>query len=150
MITLRTNKDALRAIADRADFVNRGATLRGGYVLASRVPTMATGALPSYAREELLRVAVEGGEWAPRRIYVVWSYDTPIAWCVPGPGLLTIPDVRYSTTTSRHQSLCEGGHLRPWPDAGPYVATGTRVVMGDPGAVRAGRGSSPFGPRKGW
>ena len=47
--------------------------------------------------------------------YVVWSYQTPIAWhyteTVPqGSGererhIWVIPDVRYSATTSRHQGL---------------------------------------------
>lgn len=35
--------------------------------------------------------------------YVVYSYTTPIAWYVPRVGWVT-PDVRYSVTTSRHQS----------------------------------------------
>lgn len=34
--------------------------------------------------------------------YVVYSYDTPIAWHVPGEGW-TIPDHKYSVTTSAHQ-----------------------------------------------
>lgn len=35
--------------------------------------------------------------------YVVYSYDTPIAW-VDRAGNHHVPDVRYSVTTSRHQS----------------------------------------------
>lgn len=35
-------------------------------------------------------------------IYVVYSYGTPIAWYANG--IWTMPDVRYSVTTSRHQS----------------------------------------------
>lgn len=35
-------------------------------------------------------------------IYVVYSYQTPIAWYANG--IWTMPDVRYSVTTSRHQS----------------------------------------------
>jgi hypothetical protein len=45
--------------------------------------------------------------------YVVWSYDTPIAWWVPtsegGPKEThgwVIPDVSYSVTTSRYQGMC--------------------------------------------
>jgi hypothetical protein len=34
--------------------------------------------------------------------YVVWSYDTPIAW-VRKDGTVVEPDVRYSRTTSKHQ-----------------------------------------------
>lgn len=36
-------------------------------------------------------------------VYAVWSYDTPIAWENPD-GTWTVPDVKYSVTTSRHQS----------------------------------------------
>lgn len=36
--------------------------------------------------------------------YVVFSYDTPIAW-VRRDGVAVIPLVRYSRTTSRHQNL---------------------------------------------
>lgn len=34
--------------------------------------------------------------------YVVYSYATPIAWWSPAGGW-TVPDVRYSVTTGRHQ-----------------------------------------------
>lgn len=43
--------------------------------------------------------------------YVVWSYETPIAWHVPNDAdqgdseRWVVPDVRYSTTTTRHQRL---------------------------------------------
>lgn len=42
--------------------------------------------------------------------YVVFSYETPIAWHVPEDGddggeRWVVPKVRYSTTTSRHQTI---------------------------------------------
>lgn len=40
--------------------------------------------------------------------YVVWSYGTPIAWhCKDDEGkdIWTIPDERYSATTTRHQGM---------------------------------------------
>ena len=37
--------------------------------------------------------------------YVVYSYNTPIAW-VRNDGETIIPDVGYSVTTTRHQGLC--------------------------------------------
>jgi len=42
--------------------------------------------------------------------YVIYSYDTPIAWHVPNDGddggeRWVVPEVRYSPTTSRHQNL---------------------------------------------
>lgn len=38
-------------------------------------------------------------------LYVVWSYETPIAW-VSWCGSICIPDVKYSPTTTHHQGLC--------------------------------------------
>jgi hypothetical protein len=35
--------------------------------------------------------------------YVVYSYGTPIAWVEKGKGYA--PDVKYSTTTSHHQTI---------------------------------------------
>ena len=45
--------------------------------------------------------------------YVVYSYDTPIAWH-RADGFWHMPDVKYSVTTSKHQgriltALCNGG-----------------------------------------
>lgn len=38
-------------------------------------------------------------------VYVVWSYNTPIAW-VDADGTVTVPDVYYSSTTTAQQSKC--------------------------------------------
>lgn len=40
-----------------------------------------------------------------RATYVVWSYNTPIAY-VLNDGRVFVPDVKYSVTTSRQQGLC--------------------------------------------
>lgn len=45
-----------------------------------------------------------------RAEYAVFSYSTPIAWY--GPDGWTFPDVKYSVTTSRHQSRI--GFIRNW------------------------------------
>lgn len=37
--------------------------------------------------------------------YVVWSYDTPIAWVRKDTGEAVIPSTRYSRTTSKHQGI---------------------------------------------
>lgn len=39
--------------------------------------------------------------------YVIYSYSTPIAWHSEEHGW-TIPDVKYSRTTTRHQSVVRG------------------------------------------
>lgn len=36
-----------------------------------------------------------------REVYVVWSYDTPIAWYTEAGWV--VPDAKYSMTTSHHQ-----------------------------------------------
>jgi hypothetical protein len=38
--------------------------------------------------------------------YTVFSYQTPIAW-VTSSGLVRIPDVKYSPTTTQHQWACQ-------------------------------------------
>ena len=37
--------------------------------------------------------------------YVIWSYDTPIAWWAAINGRWRVPAYRYSSATSRHQQL---------------------------------------------
>ena len=76
--------------------------------------------------------------------------------------LLTVPDVRYSQTTTRHQTACLGVRVdlgeigrtlrsNEYHGAGTvYLTIGERVDAGDPGAVTRGRGRSPFGSRVGW
>lgn len=39
---------------------------------------------------------------ARQAVYTVYSYTTPIAW-VDANGTWTVPNVRYSVTTTRHQ-----------------------------------------------
>ena len=44
--------------------------------------------------------------------YAVYSYATPILWILPD-GTVVEPPVRYSATTSRHQSYArQGAHIR--------------------------------------
>lgn len=52
---------------------------------------------------DLGQLPAEYAESAQSADYVVYSYRTPIAWHVPDTGWV-MPDVRYSVTTSRHQS----------------------------------------------
>lgn len=42
------------------------------------------------------------------RMYIVYSYSTPIGWIAPGFGWV-VPKVRHSTTTSKHQGLVRRG-----------------------------------------
>ncbi len=45
------------------------------------------------------------GNQSPGIVYTVRSYATPIAWALAS-GEITIPEVSYSITTTRHQNLC--------------------------------------------
>lgn len=165
-------------------------------LLGGRGGSLSFGSAPSEVRT-LFRAELADA-WAARPesedvyAYIVWSYDTPIAWgfhyAPAGQAYrpeviarkvssdlagvtvtrttyrvadqLTIPDVRYSNTTTRHQTACVLAHVNVndpaepvadrWGPHAKLVSIGRRVNAGDPGAVRAGRGGSPFGPRAGW
>lgn len=58
--------------------------------------------------QEALYVATEG--WSVP-VMVLFSYATPIAWRTQG-GDVWVPDVRYSATTSKHQSHARGWAMR--------------------------------------
>lgn len=85
----------LDAIRSANDFQTHGA-LRGETVSDAR--WIGTGILPTSDRETLRTFG--------RLVdFVVYSYDTPIAYrvTVDGDSYWVVPDVRYSVTTSKHQ-----------------------------------------------
>jgi hypothetical protein len=93
------NHAAHAAIANRKPFT--GSNLQGG--TWSGV-TMGTGQMPyDYVRQLYADVDKHGRE----NVYVVWSYATPIAWCAGD--IWVIPPIKYSRTTSRHQSQARRG-----------------------------------------
>ncbi|WGH20867.1 hypothetical protein QLT00_gp84 [Gordonia phage Commandaria] len=180
---LRRNVDIGPAIADRtpalggtvsdadaraaAAFRTRNGSVSAGWIPYGELCKWLTGrydgvdngcALPAGWRRELTEVASTA---ATAYVYVVFSYDTPIAWLDNredprvAPPLLVVPDVRYSITTSAHQSECLGYFPRNadgTTDYGSeYVRIGRRATLPDvdPGEVTRGRGKSPFGPRAG-
>lgn len=67
--------------------------------------------------------------------YAVWSYETPIAWVERESGLIVIPPVRYSNTTTQHQYL---------------AARAFDVPFRSTESAREGKGKTPYTPRKGW
>lgn len=82
-------------------------------MLARRKPFDSHGAMVAtpYAPAFTARLPAE---WASRYrsdnqspgiAYTVRSYATPIAWALAN-GEITIPEVSYSITTTRHQNLC--------------------------------------------
>lgn len=67
--------------------------------------------------------------------YLVRSYETVIAWVLPG-GTVIMPPVRYSQTTTQHQHLTAR-------------ALGVSFSATD-GSFREGKGKTPYTSRKGW
>lgn len=81
------NRDCGALVARRKPFA--GSNLKGG----SRGTFGSFGLLPRYWQDVF---------YDDNPDYVVWSYETPIAW--HGRRGWTVPDVRYSPSTSRQLS----------------------------------------------
>ena len=72
----------------------------------------------AYGTTDTGRLYVRAPESLRSADYTVWSYATPIAWHHPGTGWV-IPDVKHSSTTSRHQSILRRAlpdHRTDWQD----------------------------------
>lgn len=92
---LQTRKILSKAMIDRIAF-KRG-NLSGRYISAY---SGNFGILPEDYKAEL-KAATQDNQ-----VYVVFSFQTPIAWCISNEtDKWVIPDVTYSVTTSAHQSL---------------------------------------------
>jgi hypothetical protein len=96
------NRQCRTAIVRREGFSNSTGSFHGEW--ASYV---STGYSPQKVRDEIrLAVHPDGADPTERRqVYVVYSYDTPIAYAKKGEDLVVF-DVKYSNTTSRHSSIC--------------------------------------------
>lgn len=88
-------KGMVRAVQAKEEF--RHTTCKGAWVDA-----MPTSEYPLSVPDEALLKA-----WLDEygRVYVVWSYNTVIAYAIPGHS--RVPDKKYSSTTSRHQNICK-------------------------------------------
>lgn len=113
------NGQAVAAIHNAEPFHNTTGSLRSRYL--SKSYELTRGRMPAVAAQ-LLAEALIAAESDGQPLYVVYSYATPIAWAREGD-LLTVADVRYSVTTSRHQALCLGRQVGE-----AHVATGQRVI----------------------
>lgn len=95
-----TNAQVTSYVASRSDFVsNSGNATRYEYMPS-------TGRLPQEWVEQL-RKDIDAARAAGETVYVVFSYATPVAWCVSGQW--TIPAVKYSSTTSGFQNRVRAG-----------------------------------------
>jgi hypothetical protein len=141
-----SNDECSQAMADRREFRNRTGSLWGQWF--DDLPDTGPGVLPVSYVDELK-------ELAP--VYVVYSYETPIAWATAGDELLTVPDVNYSLTTSQHQQACLNvpGEYR-WIDGQfttirPSRRIGRLHNNGTPtNTFSKGKGRTPFRERVGY
>lgn len=93
-----TNKQAVDAIRAKAPFSNATGSFRGQWGMSNPgTPYWRFRENPASAEFYIC-----GKKWG-ERMYVVFSYDTPIAWHAPTVGWV-IPKIKYSQTTGRHQS----------------------------------------------
>lgn len=98
------------------------------HALTGSTCTDSLGSLPEPIRADFL-----AAERAGRVLYVVRSYDTPIAWHLDG-GEWVLPFVQYSPTTTKHQTATRSALL------------GERVTEYPAKRIRAGvRSPYPFG-----
>lgn len=96
-------RDVPAAIANREDFEGNSIS---GYVVQNGTPSLPSLGALSYEWRERFYADRELGIW-----YIVFSYDTPIAW-VTGSGddkHTVIVDQRFSVTTSKHQGKVRYG-----------------------------------------
>ena len=89
------NRSANLMIEKKIDFRNHGKTFHGSWVESGVF--LGIGQLPREFAEVLLDTIKN------EKLYIVYSYRTPIAWFSENSGW-TIPDHSYSQTTSRHLS----------------------------------------------
>ena len=87
-------KGMVKAVAGMKDF--RHSSCKGAWV-----DTMPTSEYPLSVPDTALLKA-----WLDEygSVYVVWSYNTVIAYAIPGHS--RVPDRKYSSTTSKHQNIC--------------------------------------------
>lgn len=86
-----TMAEAEEKIKNEEPFRLKGWTRGVPTLSASPWITHQYGALPEHYQHDVMAAR-----------YVVWSYETPIAWVRPD-GTKVVPDVGYSPTTSQHQ-----------------------------------------------
>lgn len=97
-----TNSDAPDYIRERLSFQNTTGSFYAR-TASDVLDGYLTGSLPHDERDRLRQAIAE------RPTYIVYSYNTPIGWIEADDW--HIPDVRYSVTTSRHQSKLRQGAI---------------------------------------
>lgn len=97
MTTKTSTRNAVALIAARQPFTTHGAL--SGATPGATLSHWDLGRLPRDHANAIMIDYLSG-----QLDYIVYSYGTPIAWHRADTGW-TVPDVRYSVTTSRHQGV---------------------------------------------
>jgi len=99
-------------IAQRIDFTSHGALSSRTYTSDDFAPNYYGGQLPREHLDALIAAHKAG------TVYVVFSYETPIAWYSEHNNTWTIPNVKYSITTTQHQGQVYLGASRATTTSG--------------------------------
>ena len=104
MLKRVTNEQAVACIAKLEEFRNNGSSNQPSFyaVRVSTAKVLNTGWLEGAEREAMLD-AMEAGDVN----YVVYSYQTPIAYVARGE--LVLIEQKFSPTTTKHQSFVRRG-----------------------------------------
>ena len=118
----KINNDEVRYFApQQIAFETKSHNLKGRIYSDGFRATCDTGALPSRYHESVIDAS-----------YVVFSYETPIAWFKSCEWF--IPPVHYSVTTSKHQSVlriyCDG-FCHNWAEDAPQVSITEDIAWND-------------------
>jgi hypothetical protein len=112
-LSAKNRAETVELIGYEADFERSGIS---GRIIRDATACPRQGEMPQDAHKLLLKKI---GQGLVR--YVVFSYTTPIAWVLT-EGLVTMPEIKYSATTSQHQKMVRdafgdrvnSGHLAPF------------------------------------
>lgn len=90
------------ALRNRQDFQTGGALRGANRPLPHSIPPL--GELDEDNRRAFVQDATDCGI-----VYIVWSYETPIAWAYPYDGGINVHHVsqKFSNTTTRHQHIAQ-------------------------------------------
>lgn len=98
---IERNHHATDLISKRQDFTNNDGTFTGITFGPNTSDPDSWGELPNQWID-LIKQSIHAA--GPLLVYIVYSYETPIAYAI-GTGDLFMPDVAYSVTTSKHQGV---------------------------------------------
>jgi hypothetical protein len=121
------------AIVTRMGFYNGSGSMKGGYTTSDSCRT--TGQLPRLWAERYMKACRD------EHTYVVWSYDTPIAWHTiddeHGHHTWWVPNVKYPVTTTKHVTVVKRAIEREAEHSKLYGFEPARLINDLPRTVRS-------------